>query len=121
SGASEPSARRAPCAPHWRPRSIRRARAGRRRARRAEPDVSVEELSEELSTDSSDDEAVNQSWLVFEGRLEFWADVDDFEVRQGGRKVYRHSLDRFSRLGARTHSIRQSGSISAVPASSTGR
>jgi hypothetical protein len=48
---------------------------------------------EKLPTDSSD-EAVNQSWLVFEGRLEFWGDVDDFEVRQGGRKVYRHSLDR---------------------------
>ena len=49
---------------------------------------------EELPTDSSDDEVVNQSWLVFEGRLEFRGDVDDFEVREGGRKVYRHSLDR---------------------------
>jgi hypothetical protein len=49
---------------------------------------------EELSTDSSDDEAVNQSWLAFERRLKFWGDVDDFEVRLSGRKVYRHSLDR---------------------------
>jgi hypothetical protein len=50
---------------------------------------------EELPTDSSDDEeAVNQSWLVFEGRLEFWDDLDDFEVRQDGRKVYRPSRDR---------------------------
>ena len=49
---------------------------------------------EELPTDLSDEEAVNQSWLVFEGKLEFSGDLDDFEVRQGGRKVYRHSLDR---------------------------
>ena len=49
---------------------------------------------EELATDLSDEEAVNQSWLVFEGRLKFWDDLDDFEVRRGGRKVYRHSLDR---------------------------
>ena len=48
---------------------------------------------EELPTDSFE-EAVNQSWLAFEGRLEYLGDVDDFEVRQGGRKVYRHSLDR---------------------------
>ena len=43
---------------------------------------------EELPTDLSDEEAVNQSWLVFEGRLKFWDDLDDFEVRRGGRKVY---------------------------------
>ena len=49
---------------------------------------------EELLADASDEEAVYRSWLVFEGRLEFWDDSDDFEVRQGGRKVYRHSRDR---------------------------
>ena len=38
---------------------------------------------EELPTDLSDEEAVNQSWLVFEGRLKFWDDLDDFEVRHG--------------------------------------
>ena len=48
---------------------------------------------EKLPTDLSDEEAVNQSWSVFEGRLEFY-DLNDFEVRQGGRKVYRHSRDR---------------------------
>ncbi len=51
--------------------------------------VSVEELLTDLS-----EEAVNQSWLVFEARLEYFGDLDDFEIRQGGRKVYRHSLDR---------------------------
>ena len=50
---------------------------------------------EELPTDS-DEEAVNQSWSAFEGRLEYVDDLDDFEVWQGARKVYRHSLDRES-------------------------
>ena len=71
---------------------------------------------------------VNQSWLVFERRLDFWGDVDDFEVRLGGRKVYSRSVRPFLeaagmalswrglfvktdapdafRLGARTHSVR---------------
>ena len=48
---------------------------------------------EELPTDSSE-EAVNQSWLAFEARLKYLGDLDDFEVRQGDRRVYRHSLDR---------------------------
>jgi len=35
---------------------------------------------EELPADASEEEAVYRSWLVFEGRLEFWDDRDDFEV-----------------------------------------
>jgi hypothetical protein len=49
---------------------------------------------EELPADASDEEAVYRSWLVFEGRLQSWVHLDDFEVRQDGRKIYRHSLDR---------------------------
>jgi hypothetical protein len=43
---------------------------------------------------ASDEEALYRSWSVFEGRLEFGDNLDDFEVRRDGRKVYRHSLDR---------------------------
>ncbi len=49
---------------------------------------------EKLPADASDEEAVHRCWLMFEGRLEFGDNLDDFEVRQDGRKVYRHSRDR---------------------------
>jgi hypothetical protein len=48
-------------------------------------------LVKELPTDLSDEEAVEQCRLAFEGRREY---LDDFEVWQRTRKVYRHSLDR---------------------------
>ena len=47
----------------------------------------------ELPTQLADEEAVEQCRLAFEGRPEY---LDDFEVWQGARKVYRHSLDRES-------------------------
>ena len=48
-------------------------------------------LVQELPTNLSDEEAVEQSRLAFERRLEY---LDDFEVWQRTRKVYRHSIDR---------------------------
>jgi hypothetical protein len=48
-------------------------------------------LIKELPTDLSDEEAVEQCRLAFEGGRER---ADDFEVWRGARNVYRHSLDR---------------------------
>ncbi len=48
-------------------------------------------LVKELPADLSDEEAVEQCRVAFEGRLEH---TDDFEVWRGARKIYRHSLDR---------------------------
>jgi len=44
-----------------------------------------------LSTDLSDEEAIEQCRLEFENSRQY---LDDFEVWQRTRKVYQHSLDR---------------------------
>ena len=48
----------------------------------------------ELSTDLSDEEAIEQCRLAFENGLQYSDNpFDDFEVWKRVRKVYQHSLD----------------------------